>query len=145
MRYEKKMNRFEKMLLQKKKIEDALRGEGVYIYENNTKGDFNLPKPGQSGIKVLAPKQQFQGDSYFMSLVRSNDLRLIEVISTPENEKENMEKKLILDQPEKITNLGKIEHVVADEPIQKFNEDQVEAPEVLINEDPMEGVEIITD
>jgi len=146
MRYSNKLSKVERIIEQKRKMELAFYGEGLYVYENNTKGELDLPKATKSGIKRLLPGQQFQGDNYFMKLVKSNELRFIREITSPENERKTMEeKKLILDQPDKVTNLGKVEHVVAEEPQQSLNEDSSEKSEILINEDPMDGVEIIND
>ena len=55
------------------------------------------------------------------------------------------EKKLLLDQPDIITEQGKIERVVA-EPQQTLNdstETHQKKPDVLLNENPLDGVEII--
>lgn len=144
------MNRYERRAEREQQIKRALHGEGLYEYLNNRKGDLNLPKPAANGVKRVAPGKTFEGDNYFMQMVRTNDLRLVREITSPEQERINMQEqqKLILDQPDTVTNEGKIEHVVTQKP-QKMNEQAPQAkagaPEVLLNEDPMEGVEIITD
>ena len=53
--------------------------------------------------------------------------------------------KLILDQPDTITNKGKIEHVVADTNPQPINDSTENKPnsEVLLTENPLDGVSII--
>jgi hypothetical protein len=155
-----KMNRFEKKANRQQKMKDALHGEGLYVYENNTRGDLDLPKPTASGKKSLKVGEQFQGDNYYMRLVPTM-LRYIRCIvpagqqqaveqaapAQPLNEGTTMsEKQLILNQPDRVTNKGKVEHVV-NQPQQPLNEGQptksAPTPEVLINEDPMDGVEII--
>ena len=149
-----KMNRIEKKANLLAKREDAMRGSGVFVYENNTKGDLDLPKATNSGKKSLKQGEQFQGDSYYMRLVPTM-LRYIRCIVPAEQPpqadvielKENvMAEKLILDQPERVTQQGAVEQVVV-EPKQKLNESQpkTQTPtkDVLLTEDPMEGVEII--
>jgi hypothetical protein len=54
--------------------------------------------------------------------------------------------KLILDQPDTITNKGKIEHVVGDgsmKPINDSNNPSKSASDVLLTENPLDGVTII--
>src|ERR1700719_3309920 len=98
----KRLNRFERQEIQKEKIRRATDGSGLYIYENNTKGDLTLPKPTASGQRKVGVADgkgggRFQGDSYFMSLVGSphNLLKFVEEI-VPKTE-DNMQQKLILD------------------------------------------------
>lgn len=142
--------------MKRKKAADAVKGDGVYLFVNNTRGDLSLPKPPLKGPNPVPPGRTFEGDSYFMCLLKTNDVRLIEVIkpaantvsSTPVliNERiENMPQKLILDQPETFGHQGKIEHVVPDGQNVKLNETQpAEKPaDKLLVEDPMAGVEII--
>ena len=151
-----KFNRFERAEQRKLKIADSLRGEGVYVFENNTKGDLQLAKPPiKGGMKIgnmtLIPRgpgkhAQFEGDSYFMSLVRDNTLRLIETLISPEEQRKNMqEQKLLLNQPDRVTAKGTVEHVVPPQSQQQLNEGLpvTKNADVLINEDPMAGVEII--
>ena len=63
-----------------------------------------------------------------------------------EQKEPDMEEKLILDQPDCITPQGKTEQVVVD-PKKKLNEVVPEdnPKDVLLTEDPLDGVEIITD
>lgn len=145
----KKFNRYERRENQAAKLENALHGEGLYVYENPSQyGDLTLPRPTASGVRTIGPKQQFQGDNYYMQMVKSHDLRLIREIVSPEAERKMKmdEQKLILDQPDKVTNEGKVEQVVvptAPPKNKKKNETNQPKGEVLINEDPMSGVEII--
>ena len=140
----RKFNKYEKKEVQHQMLANALAGEGLYLFENNTKADLSLPRPTRSGIRSVGPKQQFQGDSYYMQMVRQGHLRLIKVLQTPEEEraadlKEQMmqEQKLILNQPDIITEHGKVEHVVANTPVRPLHEagDQKQ-PDVLLNESP---------
>jgi len=152
------MNRHERRQAQIAKLENNLIGTGLYIYENNTAGDLKLPKPTASGVRVVGPRKRFQGDSYFMQLVGHpmNLLRLVEEIQpkmTTQDIAEKIKKenavageKLILDQPDTITNKGKVEHVVSDEQSKPLNDNNLSGqpqPEVLLNEQPLAGLEII--
>lgn len=146
-----KLSKHEKKKMQKVRQESSLAGAGCYIFENNTDGDLSLPKPTKEGIKFVGPRKRFEGDSYYMKWVGPpmNLLRLIEEVKAQKEEKEKRmseEKKLILDQPDTVTNQGKVEHVVDDRiPQQSLNDNtQSEVkPDVLLNESPVDGVEII--
>jgi hypothetical protein len=156
--FKKRLNRLERREFQKQKLAQNLAGTGLYVYENNTSGTLKLPKATDSGKRVVAPKEQFQGDSYFMSLVKppNNLLKLVRVITQdlPENQTQTLvesnmnEQKLILDQPDRVTSEGTVEQVVVKQPApQKLNDSvekkQAQPKEVLLTEDPMDGIEII--
>jgi len=115
-------------------------GTGHYIYENKTQGFLTLPKPAIDGRKVVPPGGTFEGDSYFMQLVKqpNNLLKFL-------GEKKVEDKKLILDQPDTVTVKGTVEHVVNDDSLQKINDsvNNKKSQDVLLNEGPMDGVEII--
>lgn len=158
MRYGKRLNRQEKREMQHEKLKNSMSGTGIYVYENNSDADLSLPKPTESGVRVIGPRKRFQGDSYFMSWVGSpmNLLKLVEVvvpqltveqIIKQKEENAMVEQKLILDQPDTITHGGKVEYVVGDDPTVKQLNDNAEPakkmPEVLLTEDPLDGVEII--
>ena len=134
--------------IRKAKMEVKLGGEGLYIYENNSSGTLNLPKPSKEGYKTISRKGRFTGDNYFMFLVKTGDLRQIDIIMSPEKERElkKMEEKLILDQPNTVTNKGVVEHIVETTPVAPLH-DNVEADEkkkdVLINENPLDGIVIL--
>jgi hypothetical protein len=148
-----KFNRFERAENRKAKIAESLKGEGVYVFANNTKGDLQLAKPPiKGGVRIgnmtLIPRgAEFQGDSYFLPMLRTNELRLIETLISPEDQRSNMqEQKLLLNQPDRVTTKGTVEQVVPHQP-QQLNEGQPASKQptqdVLINEDPMAGVEIV--
>jgi hypothetical protein len=157
MRKGPKLNRYERRAVHAEKLKNDMSGTGIYVYENNTDADLKLPKATASGIRTVGPRKRFQGDSYYMSWVGSpmNLLRFIEEISPKDNpfqentQEQNMEnqKKLLLDQPDTITNQGKIEHVVVQNQPQPLNDStgpvQQSTGEVLLTEDPLDGVEII--
>ena len=75
------MNRFERAENRKLQIADALKGAGVYVFENNTKGDLQLTKsPIKGGFKINGKtyiprgpgkQAQFEGDSYFLPMLKT--------------------------------------------------------------------------
>ena len=156
------MNKIERRQFQAAKLANDLSGTGLYIYENNTDGDLKLPKATASGVRMVGPRKRFQGDSYFMKLVGNpmNLLRLVEEVipmkttsqiaaeiegrNLAEN-KQMSNQKLILDQPDTITTKGKVEHIVnTDTPVQNLNDSaNAKNPDVLLNENPLDGVAII--
>jgi len=148
-----KFNRFERAENRKAKIAESLKGEGVYVFANNTKGDLQLAKPPiKGGVRVgnmiLVPRgAEFQGDSYFLPMLRTNELRLIETLISPEEQRSTtmQEQKLLLNQPDRVTAKGTVEQVIPPQPQQTLNEGQPthKQQDVLINEDPMSGVEIL--
>jgi len=148
-----RLTKQEKRSLQHEKLKNSLSGTGKFIFENNTDGDLNLPKMTNSGLRNIGPRKRFEGDSYYMRWVGPpmNLLRLIEEVVPQSSEKEikvNEEKKLILDQPDTVNNQGKVEHVVTDDVVSQqdlndnTNPDQ-RKPDILLNESPVDGVEII--
>jgi hypothetical protein len=157
MKYSAKLNRHERRIAQAEKLKNSLSGTGLYIYENNTDGDLKLPKATASGVRHIGPRKRFQGDSYFMKWVGHpmNLLRLIEEVVPKMTTAQIAEKiaqennmsndKLILDQPDTVTTKGKVEHVVADtdpQPLHDSNENKA-TPEILLTENPLDGVAII--
>ena len=139
---------------------DYFAGSGRYIFENNTTGDFQLPKPASNGNKWVKKGGQFTGDSFFLKMV-PRELKLIEVLvdaNHQENINESASSKLILDQPDTINTIGKVEHVVESQEDTQLNDstenkDEHEgscscetcSDQMLLNEDPMDGVDIIID
>jgi hypothetical protein len=154
MRYKKpvnkRLNRYQKRTEQQKRLADSLKGDGSYLFQNNTGGDLILPKKTKDGIKLLNKNAQFEGDSYFFQLVRQGQLRYIKELNAPEERTEDVtQTKLILDQPDRVTAKGTVEQVIADQKQKPLNEvaptakKQSPPADVLINEDPMDGVEIL--
>lgn len=137
------------------KLKNDMGGTGLMIFENNTDGDLKLPKATDSGIRTVGPRKRFQGDSYFLKWVGSplNLLKLVEVVvpqmTFQQIQEQNMaNEKLLLDQPDTITHQGKIEHVVAQpgqpaQPINDTTDPTLKRPDILLTEDPLDGVEII--
>jgi hypothetical protein len=141
----------------KKAHEEHFGGAGRYIFENNTSGDLQLPKPAANGNRWVKKDGQFTGDSYFLKLIPSQ-LKLVSVIvDANQNVNESTGSTLLLDQPDTITTIGKVEHVESQEDTQlndsTENKNEHEgncscetcSDQVLLNEDPMDGVDIIID
>ena len=147
----RKLSRYESRERNKEIKEFHLKGEGVYLFRNNTSGSLNLPKPANNGVKVVGKNAEWEGDNYFMFLVQKNDARLVRTITSPEEQKEEikMAEKLLVDQPDQVTVEGTVEHVVlsTDDKNKKLNEGQPvdDQDEALINEDPMDGIQILID
>lgn len=132
-----------------------IEGATLYIFENHKNNDFSLPKKSYCGRKMIGPKGRFTGDGYFLTFVKTGDLRMIEVIKPPESPKPlnestevNMEK-LILDQPEKFTNKGQTEHILVSNPhnlTENSGENSSKQPvgDVLLVESPTSGIDIIS-
>lgn len=59
------------------KRDTDMSGEGSYLFQNNTKGDYQLPRPTKANVRNIPHNGQFVGDSYYMSFVRSGELRLV--------------------------------------------------------------------
>jgi hypothetical protein len=156
MKYKKnnKVDKYTLREIRRKKREDALKGDGEYLFANNTRGDLTLEKnpiksPIPTNPRLIPIGQTFVGDSYFLRLQRSGEVRLIEVLKPAASERTGImeEKKLILDQPNRFTNQGQTEHVVPDDksvkPLIENQPQQQPAVDKLITEDPLEGVEIL--
>ena len=148
MKYQK-MTRFEKRENKSRSLEKAFSGKGIYVYQNSSSSaDLTLPKPTKTGKRIIGPSEQFQGDDYFMQLVRMGNLRFIKEVLSPQaedamNKGEIMNDKLILDQPETVTSEGVVEQV-AKKPVAPLNETtSKEKPDVLINENPVDDGFII--
>lgn len=123
----------------------------TYIFENHRLADYSLPKKSIDGKKIIPPKGRFHGDEYFISFVKSGDLRLVDTIhpkpkTLNEGTGATMEK-LILDQPERFTNEGKTENVLVTntkrQVLNDGNEENKQQESVLLVEHPMEGIDII--
>ena len=117
---------------------NAVAGEGLYEYRNPNNYDITLPRPTKTGLRLVKKNSTFEGDNYYLQLVKTGMLRLVREIQSPIKET-TVEEKLILDQPEMVTEAGAIEHVVQKSPLQKLTEtEQTGQPQkpVLINEAP---------
>ncbi len=152
-RKKNRMTRYESDAKKKAAKAYYLHGEGLYVYRNNTGATLVLPKPTPNGQTRVEANCEFEGDNYYMSLVKTNMLKFIrELISPDEERKQKMlnEEKLILDQPPTVTTKGVVEQVVtkttpADKKKLKLQEQKPnsETGEVLLTEDPLAGVTIL--
>ncbi|RDJ35522.1 MAG: hypothetical protein DWQ19_11945 [Crenarchaeota archaeon] len=155
-RKKKKLNKLQRQHERKIALEKKLHGEGLYLYKNNTSGTLILPKPLPNGKTRVEANAEFEGDNYFMQLVKNNSVRLIrELVSPKKEERQTMneniinEEKLILDQPSTVTEKGVVEHVSVDPKDEKKEENLQEGKpqenqnEVLLNDDPLDGVTIL--
>jgi hypothetical protein len=144
----RQQEREEKKKAQREASKRALDGIGLYRFRNHSRADLILPKPTNNGRKIIGPGKEFEGDSYFLKLVKTHQLMLVEVLDTGV-EKMN-EETLILDQPQTFTTKGAVEHVVQPQskPLtEQAPQDEQPVEDSLINEDPvdLDGVQIITD
>lgn len=114
------------------KRQNAMKGSGMYIYQNNTKGEIMLPRHTATHRPSVAAGNQFVGDSYYMYMVKTGDLRLVEII-----EENSMPEKLITEQPPTVTTDGVVEYTSPPQTDEKKEE------EVLLTENPMGGVTIL--
>lgn len=136
----KKLSKFERAQVRQEKLKNVLHGEGKYIFQNNTSGELTLPKEPLEGSRQIPKNGKFLGDSYFLQMVRSHDLRLIEEIT--------MENKLITEQPPTVTHGGIVELVQPEQANSKAKKLNEQVPEdekktVLLTEDPLGGVVIV--
>ena len=127
--------------------ENRQHGSGLYVFKNALKNaTLTLPKEAKDlkGNKIteIPIGGEFVGDDYFMMLVRQHECRLVSVLEEPKKENMN-EEKLILDQPETVTQAGIVEQVVKKTEKKKLNEQPEEVGDVLLNDDPTSGIEIL--
>lgn len=177
---ERKLNHYEKIAKQQKLASEpkpvvAPQYTGRYIYQNRSKTATlalpQLPDPNSSnrqysGQIFLKPSEKFEGNSYYHQFLQTGELLLIDVleekiepIPTPEptvlqenTQETNMDKKLILDQPDSVTADGKVEYTIPDNlktAAKKSNKSKTEtvdhSKDTLLVEDPMAGIEILRD
>jgi hypothetical protein len=77
----RKFSKFEKKENKQLKVKNALSGKGLFIYKNKSKhATLTLPRPTESGLRVVEADKEFQGDDYYLQMVRSGDLILVKVI-----------------------------------------------------------------
>jgi hypothetical protein len=153
--------RIQNSLLKAQQGHLLIEGDTIYTYENHRRHDLKLPKKSYDGKDFIRPNGRFLGDAYFLMLVRSGDIRVID--SKPVNPpapvvNENLNEsvggnveKLILDQPEKFTAKGHSESVVVNQnacckgtqTCTSKNESDATADGVLLTENPLDGIDII--
>jgi len=149
-----------------------VEGDTIYIFENHRNSDLSLPRKSYDEKTLIPPRGRFKGDSYFLMLMKTGYVRLVgsePYIRTPapaapqpaavqeqakplNESKENNMEKLILDQPEKFTARGHSEAVnVSNQPqvesckaSQENSNASSNNKEVLLTENPLDGIDIIT-
>ena len=62
-----------------------LSGTGSYLFENNTKGDFHLPRPTKENVRIVKYGGQFIGDSYYFGLLKTGEIRLVRNLTEAES------------------------------------------------------------
>lgn len=112
------------------KRQAVIKGEGQYIFENNTRGDLILPHTTSAGRKLVEKGQQFIGDNYFFSMVRTGDLKLIREVTPPKVPQEQ----LLTEVPPTVTPVGPVEYHV---------KTKNAAKEVLLTESPLGEIAVI--
>lgn len=147
--------------LQKKRQKDLCQQQSkdLFTFRNSTKATLILPTTSADGKDYIEPGKTWKGDERFMDLVARHEATLVdapvvnESVEVPQKskkakgEKKPMsEEKLILDQPEEVTVEGTVEHVKSGRGKKsKKNESTEGQNDVLLVEDPLQGVEILKD
>lgn len=143
-----KKSKYERAEDRKKFLKEQLSGKGRFVFRNHTKGDLMLRKPAADGRKIIPAGEEWEGDDFFVEYVKSHEAILVQTLEDPNVKEENMENKLILDQPSLVTDNGTMEQVVVKTPKLTLEEDSLPhqaQKDILINEDPLDGVEILLD
>jgi hypothetical protein len=63
------------------KRDHDMSGAGSFLFQNNTAGSYQLPRPTASNVRNIPHKGQFVGDDYYMQLVQSGELRLVKKLA----------------------------------------------------------------
>jgi hypothetical protein len=147
-----------------------VQGTHLYTFENHRNHDLSLPRRSYDGKTLIPPRGRFKGDEYFLMLQKSGQIRLVsselfvkpqpvaavieqpvaeKVVVITETKQENNMEKLILDQPDRVTTQGHTEQVACNQPRKindatELNAKAKENGEVLLTENPLDGVDIIT-
>jgi hypothetical protein len=135
MNIHKRLQREQRLL----KRTDDMKGTGSFIFVNCTKGDFYLPRPTKSGKRIVKFGEEFEGDSYYMFLLKTGELRIVREVQdeTKLLKETSMSEKLLTEQPPTVTHDGKVEYVVTEEDNEKKKKDK------LLSEKSLEGVKLL--
>lgn len=130
-------------MLQKR--ETQMHGDGLYIFQNITGADLMLPRPTKSGRRTVGPREKFMGDSYYKTM---KDVICLQEVQSEMPTPNQSEQKLLTEVPPIVTHEGKVEYVQAQPNVKPLNENekkkqQVAPSEVLLTEQPLEGVRIM--
>jgi len=143
-----KFKKMQKIAQKRALVDIRTSGKGRFLFKNrNASATLSLPKKGLNGETTVPPNGTFEGDDYFMFMV-PKELLIVQTLENQNCNKENdmlNEEKLILDQPDTVTNKGKVEHVVDDEPKSLKEDTENDSDPKLLTEDPLAGITIITD
>ena len=113
-RYSKRVSKIERMAEQRKLKEFHERGNGLFVFRNKSnEATLLLPKAAADGkTRMVGPANpavpgsgEWEGDNYFMKLVPREAI-LVRTIKAPGEQQ--MNEKLILDQPETVTAEGAV-------------------------------------
>jgi len=155
-----RISKLEKTEISKKILDQKQHGEGLFLFKNRSSfASLDLPKKSHDGKKWIAPNETWEGDSYFLKMIPKEAILVKTIISPnkPTQKTEeiimlNEENKLILDQPDQITESGKVEHIIPDQDAPLNEQDKQEkkteckkSKNTLLTEDPLAGVTIIRD
>lgn len=139
----RKLNKYEQRQMNADALRNVQAGTGLYIYRNSSDtADLSLPRPTRTGLRHVRGGEEFQGDDYYMQLVKTGLLRLVKTLQTPEEELNQVnESKLLLEQPSNVTTQGEVEFVVAGEETVLQESTPKSGPkkgkkDVLLNESP---------
>jgi hypothetical protein len=149
------INKEERSKMKKENLENSQKGSGLFVFKNkNSQASLQLPKISFDGKRWVEPNQTWKGDSFYFTMVPKEAI-LVKTLISPDQEKENKmnEQKLLLDQPDQITQEGKIEHVTETENVtlnettkkKKKTNENVKKEDLLMTEEPIAGVTIIRD
>jgi len=118
--------------------EAALKGHGLFLYQNISNADMLLPKPTKAGRLKVGPHEKFLGDSYFKNI---RELACLQEIK----ETVVAEEKLITETPPTVTPQGTVEFVVADPKAKPLNEDKPAdgQSDVLLSEAPAGAIRVM--
>lgn len=150
MKKKDKKTRSERTQINKEIVEYKQSGTGLYLFKNRSSiATLDLPKKSFDGKKCIGPNETWEGDSYYFTMI-PREAVLIKTILDPKKEDVQMtEEKLLLDQPDQVTEEGKVEHVV---PANNENLNEIkkeseikDKKDALLTEDPLSGVTIICD
>lgn len=156
-RQTRRLSRVEQRQANKELVTHRQQGTGLFIFRNRNDTVLELMKEDADGRTKIPARGEFKGDSYFLQLI-PREVSLVKTLTSQDEaraeaeamkeELMNEHEKLILDQPSTVTQNGTVEHVVTEQPaVVKLNENQpnkqVTNPDVLLNEDPLAGVDII--
>lgn len=146
MSYIKRLNYYERqnqlVAERKRQVEERAKSKSapksLFVFENITKSDQQLPRISHDNKSWIKPGERFVGDDYYRCV---RGFAFVESYQ----EESKVSEKLILDQPDTITNAGKVEHTIVDRNPQKEAKSEAKSKdkETLIVEDPIDGVDVI--